>query len=137
MLRQSRVMVVDDDAEPLALLREGCGQGGYQVEPPRMESRPCGNLPNGSPIWSSRTFTCLEWMDWPCCRGAREGAGCPVDSVEPPTDSLQTAVDAIKAGAFDYLSKPFVVDDIRLVVRRALEHEELVRENRILARPIA
>ena len=46
--------------------------------------------------------------------------------------SLKTAVDAIKAGAFDYLSKPFVVEDIRLVVRRALEHKKLVRENRSL-----
>src|SRR4026208_143073 len=46
--------------------------------------------------------------------------------------SLKTAVDAIKAGAFDYLSKPFIVDDIRLVVRRALEHKKLVRENRSL-----
>ena len=46
--------------------------------------------------------------------------------------SLKTAVDAIKAGAFDYLSKPFAVDDIRLVVRRALEHKKLVRENRSL-----
>ena len=46
--------------------------------------------------------------------------------------SLKTAVDAIKAGAFDYLSKPFVVEDIRLVVRRALEHTKLVRENRSL-----
>ena len=46
--------------------------------------------------------------------------------------SLKTTVDGIKAGAFDYLSKPFIVDDIRLVVRRALEHKRVLCENQSL-----
>jgi two-component system, NtrC family, response regulator AtoC len=41
-------------------------------------------------------------------------------------------VDGIKAGAFDYLSKPFVVDEIRLVVRRAIEHKQVLKENQTL-----
>ncbi|MGE0645968.1 MAG: sigma-54-dependent transcriptional regulator [Nitrospira sp.] len=44
--------------------------------------------------------------------------------------SLKTAVDGIRAGAFDYISKPFSLDDVRLVVRRALQHTQLVREKR-------
>src|SRR6185436_9810286 len=36
--------------------------------------------------------------------------------------SLETAVAGIKAGAFDYLGKPFAPDELRLVVRRAVEH---------------
>ena len=40
--------------------------------------------------------------------------------------SVETAVEAMKAGAFDYLQKPLRAAEIKLVVARALEHRELV-----------
>jgi DNA-binding NtrC family response regulator len=43
--------------------------------------------------------------------------------------SEKTAVSAIKAGAYDYLAKPFEVDELRLVVKNALEATGLRREN--------
>ncbi|MEP7271697.1 MAG: sigma-54 dependent transcriptional regulator [Acidobacteriota bacterium] len=43
--------------------------------------------------------------------------------------SERTAVSAIKAGAYDYLAKPFEVDELRLVVKNALEASDLRREN--------
>jgi DNA-binding NtrC family response regulator len=44
----------------------------------------------------------------------------------------RTAVEAIKAGAYDYLAKPFEVDELRLVVKNALENRSLKRENQEL-----
>lgn len=43
--------------------------------------------------------------------------------------SIDTAVEAMKVGAFDYVSKPFQLDEIRLVVQRALEYKRLQAEN--------
>ena len=43
--------------------------------------------------------------------------------------SIDTAIRSIHEGAYDYLSKPYEVDDLRLTVRRALEQSRLVREN--------
>jgi two-component system response regulator AtoC len=43
--------------------------------------------------------------------------------------TVDTAIEAIRAGAYDYLSKPFRVEEIRLAVRRALEAQRLLREN--------
>jgi DNA-binding NtrC family response regulator len=45
---------------------------------------------------------------------------------------IQTAVKAMKLGAFDYLSKPFDPDELKMVVDRALERQHLLRENRAL-----
>ncbi len=45
---------------------------------------------------------------------------------------IQTAVKAMKLGAFDYLSKPFEPDELKLVVERALERQRLLQENRTL-----
>ncbi len=41
----------------------------------------------------------------------------------------RTAVEAVKAGAYDYLAKPFEVDELRLVVKNALETSGLRQEN--------
>jgi DNA-binding NtrC family response regulator len=45
---------------------------------------------------------------------------------------VQTAVKAMKLGAFDYLPKPFDPDELLLVVKRALERRQLLQENRHL-----
>ena len=42
---------------------------------------------------------------------------------------IETAVQAMKLGAFDYISKPFEPDELKLVVQRALERRQLLREN--------
>src|SRR3984885_1073362 len=43
--------------------------------------------------------------------------------------TIETAVDAMKKGAFDYLEKPFKVDDLRLCVQRALSYNVAISEN--------
>jgi len=50
--------------------------------------------------------------------------------------SERVAVSAVKGGAYDYLSKPFELDDLRLVVKNAFETIQLRRENRSLRRRI-
>ena len=43
--------------------------------------------------------------------------------------SVKTAVDAMKLGAFDYITKPFKADEIKVVVKKALDHLALQEEN--------
>ena len=46
--------------------------------------------------------------------------------------SLETAMDAIRKGAYDYITKPFKLDEIRIVVQNACEKIRLLRENQAL-----
>ncbi len=50
--------------------------------------------------------------------------------------STQDAVKAMKQGAIDYISKPFEVEEIKLIVRNALERKRLSEENRYLKREL-
>jgi DNA-binding NtrC family response regulator len=43
--------------------------------------------------------------------------------------SVETAVEAMKEGAFDYVTKPFKVDELLITVKRALEYVNIVAEN--------
>src|SRR5258707_349982 len=50
--------------------------------------------------------------------------------------SIETAVEAMKIGAFDYLKKPFKVDELRLCVQRALSHHAVLTETAHLRKQI-
>jgi two-component system, NtrC family, response regulator PilR len=43
--------------------------------------------------------------------------------------SHETAIEAMKLGAYDYITKPFKIDEIKLVIKKALEKRRLEREN--------
>src|SRR4051794_28345898 len=46
--------------------------------------------------------------------------------------SVNTAVEAMKLGAYDYIQKPFDGDEIKMLIERTLEHSRLIRENQAL-----
>ncbi|MGE3154253.1 MAG: sigma-54-dependent transcriptional regulator [Nitrospiraceae bacterium] len=48
------------------------------------------------------------------------------------TKAVKTAVDAMKLGAADYISKPFEIDELRIIIAKALDNQELEREVRYL-----
>ncbi len=51
--------------------------------------------------------------------------------------SIETAVEAMRLGAFDYLSKPFDREPMEIVLRRAVEHRRLLKENQRLRAELA
>lgn len=51
--------------------------------------------------------------------------------------TADSAVEAMKQGAYDYLTKPFQVDEVQLIIRNALEKRRLTTENILLKREMA
>ncbi len=46
--------------------------------------------------------------------------------------SVETAIDALKKGAYDYLTKPLDFDKLKVTMEKAMEHTRLKKENRVL-----
>jgi len=46
--------------------------------------------------------------------------------------SVETAVEALKNGAYDYLTKPLDFDELKIAIERATDHRDLKEENRLL-----
>ncbi len=67
---------------------------------------------------SVRTTSKVFWRSW-------RSALCPLDAVD-------TAIEAMKHGAYHYVPKPFKLDEVRKIVREAAEKVALKRENREL-----
>jgi len=51
--------------------------------------------------------------------------------------SVETAVEAMKNGAFDFITKPFDIDHLLMLIRRALETRQLLKENILLKEEFA
>jgi two-component system response regulator PilR (NtrC family) len=57
-----------------------------------------------------------------------QAAGVPVIMITAHT-SAKSAVEALKAGAHDYIAKPFDIDELKIIVRQAAERKQLESEN--------
>jgi two-component system response regulator PilR (NtrC family) len=50
--------------------------------------------------------------------------------------STETAIEAMKEGAYDYLTKPFQIEEVRLIIQNALEKKRLRAENQLLKKKV-
>jgi DNA-binding NtrC family response regulator len=123
------VLVADDDAVARELLVEVLTREGYRVRA-AAGGEECLRLAEAEPF-----DVALVDLRMPDVDGLevlrRLGAVQPSLPVLILTAfaTMETAIDAIRAGAYDYLSKPFRIEEIKVVVRRVLEAQRLVREN--------
>ncbi len=125
----SALLVADDDPVARDLLAEVLGREGYRVRTAG-GGEECVQLAQREPF--DLALVDLRMPDLDGLEVLRRLSG-----LDPPVPvlmltafgSIDTAVEAIGAGACDYLSKPFRMEEIKLVVRRTLEAQRLSRDN--------
>src|SRR6266852_1076097 len=113
-----QVTVATDGAEALKLLREEQQRGGDGFDAVVSDIR----------MVEADGLEVLDWV-------VKNAVETPVLLVTA-FGNVDGAVDAIRRGAYDYISKPYDVNAIKLVVDRALRHRRLAAENRRLKREI-
>ena len=133
----ANVLVVDDDSTTQELLSEVLTEAGYHVVTSGSgeEALEVGKRESFDVIVSDMKLgQNLSGLD--VLRAYKD--------IQPESEvilitafgSMETAIEAVKAGAFDYLSKPFKIEEVLLQVERALKNRSLVRENRSLKRQL-
>jgi len=133
----ARVLVVEDEKAIQLALKGLLGREGYEVEQADTGEQAVARL-------RERAFD-LVLTDLALGRGlsgldllktAKEQRPETAVVMITAHGSEKIAVEAMKAGADDYVPKPFDNDEIRLIVRRALDRHRLERENRLLLEQI-
>ena len=115
-----RILVVDDDADTCTFLEE-------LLEAPDREFVSAQDPDTALMKMRTNTFDLLisdinlnaphSGLD--LLRRFRADQGAPVLLISG-FGTLETAIEAVRAGAFDYISKPFVIADVKRMVERAL-----------------
>src|ERR671931_2130669 len=132
----TRVLVVDDERSMRELLAIMLKQAGHEV-------RVADGGEAAIRALQSHTFDLvitdlrMRQVDGlAVLRAAKEHSPQTVVLVVTAFASTETAVEAMKLGAYDYLTKPFKLDEIKLTIANALERKRLQDENRALKRQL-
>lgn len=127
-----RVLIVDDEATAVENLAHVCRKEGYEVT---TRTTGMGAIEALEKMRFDVVLTDLqmEKVDgMAVLRRAKELDPGTAVVLITGFATLDSAVEAMKAGAFHYIAKPFRLDEVREVMRNALELVQLKRENREL-----
>jgi two-component system response regulator AtoC len=134
-MEPARILVVDDDQSSRDLLARILTSAGHHVTALSDGREAVAALDGGEhPDLVVSDIRMAEMDGLQVIDAFRERAPDTPVILVTAFGNIDGAVEAIRRGAADYLSKPYDVDAIQIVVARALQHRELAMENRALRR---
>jgi DNA-binding NtrC family response regulator len=127
----AKVLLVDDELTMVQMVTEKLRQEGHEVLPFTNSKDALAALETNTP---ELVITDL-YLDKTRAHGLEILQ--KARSISPPASvilitafgSIETAVEAMKNGAYDYLEKPFKLDELTLCIQRALSYNEAISEN--------
>ena len=126
------ILIIEDEAKMRRLLELNLGEDGFKTLSAG-DAETALKLLASEPVHLVLTDLKLPGMSGLKFLQAakRQNAALPI-VVMTAFGSVETAVEAMKAGASDYVLKPFSLAEMRMVVRKELDHSRLQEENRSL-----
>ena len=136
-MAEARVLVVDDEQSMRELLGIMLRQVGYDVTQADGGEAAIQTLKSADAFDLVITDLRMRKVDGlAVLRAAKEHSPHTVVLVVTAFASTETAVEAMKLGAYDYVTKPFKLDELKLTIANALERKRLQDENRELKRQL-
>ena len=134
----ARVLLVDDELTMLQMVAELLRREGHEVFPFTNGHAALAGLTTHSPdlVITDLYFDKTGAAGLEIVQKARALSPPAVVIVITGFGSIETAVDAMKNGAFDYLEKPFKLDELKLCVQRALAYKAAVTETAYLRKQL-
>ncbi len=128
-MSEKRLLVIDDEENMRHMLSKLLGKAGYIVE------AACDGH-EGLKMAQSNAYDFIlcdikmphmSGMDF--LKSSRDKIGTTTVIMMSAYGTIDTAIEAMKLGAYDYISKPFKTDEVYLTLKKAEERESLRREN--------
>ena len=131
-----RILVVDDEENLRLVLRTMLKRAGYEVETASTGEEALEKVEAFGPdvVLTDVRMPKMSGLDLLASLRAKNSPATVI--VMSAYGSVDLALEAMKAGAYDYVAKPFKPDEILLTLRKAEERESLRRENRQLREEI-
>jgi two-component system response regulator PilR (NtrC family) len=131
-----RILVVDDDQSLREFLAITLGRDGYEIRTAASGPEALKILEE-TPVDLALVDLRMPGMDGlETLRRLKDVSEAISVVIVTAYSTTETAIQALKEGAYDYLIKPFKIDELKLVVRKALEERHLRWENVRLRREV-
>lgn len=131
-MKSKSILVVDDEIGMCRMLNEALSGEGYRVEVFHQSGLALKRAQEYSfdLIISDIRMPKMSGME--LLKAVRENGGDVPVILMTAFGSVESAVDAMKMGAVDYITKPFKTDEIKMAVKKILEKAQLIQENKDL-----
>src|SRR5580658_219746 len=125
----ARILIIDDEPAMVDVISTLCRDKGHQAFPFSSGQKAIDSLASIAPQIVISDIKMEKVGGFDVLRETRELNPQPVVIMITGYASVETAVEAMKLGAYDYITKPFKIDELQLTVQRALDFQSAVREN--------
>ncbi len=131
-----RILVVDDEEIVRTSLASWLEEDGYEVGTAESGPKALERLPEGE--WNLALVDLkMPGMDGiQLMEEIKKAQPDLIVIIMTAYATVDTAVQAMKKGAYDYIVKPFNPEDISLTIRKIIEHQRLVKENLFLRKEL-
>jgi two-component system response regulator PilR (NtrC family) len=131
-----RILIVDDEKGMRDLLSIMLRGEGYRVDQADSATRAREMISRASYDLVISDIAMPDGSGVDVLRAAKEAQPDAIVILITAYASTETAIEALKLGAYDYIIKPFDVEEMRIVLKNALERRQLERENTLLKREL-
>jgi len=128
----AKILIIDDDSSLRRVLEYNLQQEGYEVWTAADGESGLRLFEERAPVLVITDLKMPGMTGFQLLSAVKERAPATVVIVLTAFGAIDTAVEAMKLGAFDYLTKPFNRDELKLTVKKALQLQGLSEENRLL-----
>ncbi len=124
-----RLLVIDDEENMRHMLSTVLGKGGYRVDTAAdgFEGLKMIDETHYDFVLCDIKMPKMGGMDF--LKAAREKLNSTTVIMMSAYGTIDTAIEAMKLGAYDYISKPFKTDEVYMTLKKAEERESLKKEN--------
>jgi len=133
---KAKVLIVDDDTSMCELLADGLAQHGYEARWNASAQEALTQLGEHDFDVVLTDINMRDMSGLELCQKATEAHPQLPVIVITAFGSMETAVQAIRAGAYDFITKPFDIDVVAIAIERAVKHGVLTREVQRLQRAV-
>ncbi|MGA8655306.1 MAG: sigma-54 dependent transcriptional regulator [Chthoniobacterales bacterium] len=132
----ARILIVDDEAAMVEVISNLCRDAGHQPFPYTSSEAAGQAIAKVNPHLVVVDVKMEKVTGFDILRECRDKFPQTAVIMITAFASVETAVEALKIGAYDYITKPFKVDELLLCIQRALDYQAALRENVYLKREL-
>src|SRR5438128_1493213 len=125
----AKIVIIDDEPAMVEVIVTLCREKGHQVFPFNAAPKAVEQMDSIQPHVVIADIRMETMTGFDVLRHVREHHRQTAVILITAYASVETAVEAMKIGAYDYVTKPFKIDELQMTVQRALDYQAALREN--------
>src|SRR5437660_2025987 len=125
----AKIVIIDDEPAMVKVIVTSCREKGHRVFRFNSATKAVEQLDSIQPHVVVADIRMETMTGFDVLRHVREHHRQTAVILITAYASVETAVEAMKMGAYDYVTKPFKIDELQMTIQRALDYQAALREN--------